>query len=78
MLVNDLEKFIEMIFGEYVELGGMEGFEVIMWLVMCGVLLVNVIEIWCDYYLFLMIGIVMLIFENNVCLFFVDILMCYC
>jgi hypothetical protein len=33
------------------ELGGMEGSEVIMWLVMRGALSANVTETWRDYYL---------------------------
>ncbi len=44
MLVNDPEKLTEMTLGEYAELGGMEGSEVIMWLVMRGALSANVTE----------------------------------
>ncbi|MGS3136562.1 DODA-type extradiol aromatic ring-opening family dioxygenase, partial [Escherichia coli] len=51
MLVNDPEKLTEMTLGEYAELGGMEGSEVIMWLVMRGALSANVTETWRDYYL---------------------------
>ena len=43
MLVNDPEKLTEMTLGEYAELG-MEGSEVIMWLVMRGALSANVTE----------------------------------
>ncbi|MDR8434423.1 gallate dioxygenase, partial [Acinetobacter baumannii] len=50
MLVNDPEKLTEMTLGEYAELGGMEGSEVIMWLVMRGALSANVTETWRDYY----------------------------
>lgn len=41
MLVNDPEKLTEMTLAEYAELGGMEGSEVIMWLVMRGALSVT-------------------------------------
>lgn len=65
MLVNDPEKLTEMTLGEYAELGGMEGSEVIMWLVMRGALSANVTETWRDYYLPSMTGIATLILENN-------------
>ncbi|MFT2603947.1 gallate dioxygenase, partial [Escherichia coli] len=59
------EKLTEMTLGEYAELGGMEGSEVIMWLVMRGALSANVTETWRDYYLPSMTGIATLILENN-------------
>ncbi len=65
MLVNDPEKLAEMTLGEYATLGGMEGSEVIMWLVMRGALSANVTETWRDYYLPSMTGIATLILENN-------------
>lgn len=65
MLVNDPEKLTEMTLGEYATLGGMEGSEVIMWLVMRGALSANVTETWRDYYLPSMTGIATLILENN-------------
>ena len=65
LLVNDPEKLTEMTLGEYAELGGMEGSEVIMWLVMRGALSANVTETWRDYYLPSMTGIATLILENN-------------
>lgn len=46
MLVNDPEKLTEMTISEYATLGGMEGSEVIMWLVMRGALSANVTETW--------------------------------
>ncbi|MFV0264101.1 MAG: gallate dioxygenase [Kluyvera sp.] len=65
MLVNDPQKLTEMTLAEYAELGGMEGSEVIMWLVMRGALSANVSETWRDYYLPSMTGIATLILENN-------------
>lgn len=65
MLVNDPEKLTEMTISEYATLGGMEGSEVIMWLVMRGALSANVTETWRDYYLPSMTGIATLILENN-------------
>ncbi|BBS89442.1 hypothetical protein WP7S18C02_00570 [Klebsiella sp. WP7-S18-CRE-02] len=65
MLVNDPESLAEMTLAEYAELGGMEGSEVIMWLVMRGALSANVTETWRDYYLPSMTGIATLILENN-------------
>lgn len=53
------------ILGGIATLGGMEGSEVIMWLVMRGALSANVTETWRDYYLPSMTGIATLILENN-------------
>lgn len=63
MLVNDPEKLTEMTLGEYAELG-MEGSEVIMWLVMRGALSANVTETRRDYYLPSMTGIATLILRT--------------
>lgn len=52
-----------MLFGEYVMFGGFEGVEVVMWFMMCGVLLVGVVCCYCSYYLLLMMGIVMVVYE---------------
>ncbi|NUU66855.1 gallate dioxygenase [Enterobacteriaceae bacterium BIT-l23] len=65
LLVNDPEKLAEMTIAEYAELGGMEGSEVIMWLIMRGALSANVSEKWRDYYLPSMTGIATLILENQ-------------
>lgn len=65
LIVNDPEKLAEMTLAEYATLGGMEGAEVIMWLIMRGALAANVTETWRDYYLPSMTGIATLILENN-------------
>ncbi|MDU4435985.1 MAG: gallate dioxygenase, partial [Pluralibacter gergoviae] len=65
LLVNDPETLCDMTLAEYAELGGMEGAEVIMWLVMRGALSATVTETWRDYYLPSMTGIATLILENN-------------
>lgn len=65
LIVNDPEKLAEMTLAEYATLGGMEGSEVIMWLIMRGALSANVTETWRDYYLPSMTGIATLILENN-------------
>ncbi len=51
MLVNDPEKAYRNDPWRICRAGGMEGSEVIMWLVMRGALSANVTETWRDYYL---------------------------
>lgn len=52
---------------EYVELGGMEGAEIIMWLIMRGALSSSVKKIHQSYYLPSMTGIATAIYENQDC-----------
>lgn len=52
-----------LIYVELVMLGGLESVEVIMWFIMCGVMLVGVNCWYCEYYLFFMIGIVVVVYE---------------
>lgn len=65
MLVNDPERLTEMTLAEYATLGGLEGAEVIMWLVMRGALSANVEKLHEAYYLPSMTGIATLILENR-------------
>jgi gallate dioxygenase len=65
MIVNDPERLTEMTLAEFATLGGMEGAEVIMWLVMRGALSANVKKLHQAYYLPSMTGIATLILENQ-------------
>ncbi|WP_413529676.1 gallate dioxygenase [Rahnella inusitata] len=65
MIVNDPERLTEMTLAEFATLGGMEGAEVIMWLVMRGALSANVKKTHQAYYLPSMTGIATLILENQ-------------
>lgn len=65
LLVNDPEKLTEMTIADYALLGGMEGSEVIMWLIMRGALTARVENIHQGYYLPSMTGIATLILENQ-------------
>lgn len=65
MIVNDPERLTEMTLAEFATLGGMEGAEVIMWLVMRGALSANVTKTHQAYYLPSMTGIATLILENQ-------------
>lgn len=65
MIVNDPERLTEMTLSEFATLGGMEGAEVIMWLVMRGALSANVKKLHQAYYLPSMTGIATLILENQ-------------
>lgn len=64
-LANDPESLAQMTVAEYAQLGGMEGAEVIMWLVMRGALSANVAVTHQSYYLPSMTGIATLILENH-------------
>ncbi len=66
MLVNDPESLTAMTLAEYATLGGLEGAEVIMWLIMRGALSANVEKLHQAYYLPSMTGIATLILENQV------------
>lgn len=65
LLINDPQQLAEMTITEYAELGGLEGAEVIMWLVMRGALSANVTKLHQDYYLPSMTGIATLLLENH-------------
>jgi len=60
---NDPEALADMTHAEYAELGGLEGAEVIMWLVMRGALAAQVNCLHRDYYLPSMTGIATAIYE---------------
>jgi len=65
LLINDPQSLTEMTLAEYATLGGLEGAEVIMWLIMRGALSANVEKLHQDYYLPSMTGIATLILENR-------------
>lgn len=65
LFVNDPERLTEMTLAEYATLGGMEGSEVITWLIMRGALSANVNKLHQDYYLPSMTGIATLLLENQ-------------
>ena len=65
LLVTNPEKLTSMTIAEYAELGGMEGAEVIMWLIMRGALTDNVKKLHQTYYLPSMTPIASLILEND-------------
>ena len=56
MITNDPVRLSEMTIADYVRLGGMEGAEVIMWLIMRGALSANVRKVHQSYYLPTMTG----------------------
>ncbi len=62
---NDPERLAIMTHAEYAALGGMEGAEVIMWLVMRGALSARVRKLHQSYYLPSMTGIATAIYENE-------------
>ena len=65
LLVNDPVALTKMTIAEYAELGGMEGSEVIMWLIMRGALTAKVKKLHQTYYLPSMTPIATLILEND-------------
>ncbi|EIK94109.1 protocatechuate 4,5-dioxygenase [Pseudomonas sp. M47T1] len=65
LLVNDPQRLTEITLAEYAELGGMEGSEVITWLIMRGALSSNVVKRHQGYYLPSMTGIATLLLENQ-------------
>ncbi|CCP03377.1 protocatechuate 3,4-dioxygenase beta chain [Erwinia amylovora Ea644] len=65
LLVNDPQRLTELTLAEYATPGGLEGAEVIMWLIMRGALSANVQKLHQDYYLPSMTGIVTLILETQ-------------
>ncbi len=65
LIERDPVKLTEMTHAEYARLGGLEGAEVIMWLVMRGAMSANVRRIHRSYYLPSVTGIATAIFENE-------------
>ncbi len=65
MITNDPVRLSEMTIADYVRLGGMEGAEVIMWLIMRGALSANVRKVHQSYYLPTMTGLATLVLEDE-------------
>jgi gallate dioxygenase len=65
LIENDPVRLTEMTQAEYASLGGMEGAEVIMWLIMRGALSANIQKVHQTYYLPSMTGIATAIYENK-------------
>lgn len=65
LIENDPVRLTEMTQAEYAALGGMEGAEVIMWLIMRGALSANIRKVHQTYYLPSMTGIATAIYENK-------------
>ncbi len=64
-IARDPASLAEMTHAEYAELGGLEGAEIIMWLIMRGALSANVKKVHSSYYLPSMTGIGTLVLENE-------------
>ena len=65
LIEKDPEKLTELTHADYARLGGLEGAEVIMWLIMRGALSANVRKIHQSYYLPTMTGLATAIYENE-------------
>lgn len=65
LIENDPVKLTQLTHADYARLGGMEGAEVIMWLVMRGALSANIKKIHQSYYLPSMTGLATAIYEND-------------
>jgi gallate dioxygenase len=65
LIEKDPVKLTQMTHAEYATLGGMEGTEVIMWLIMRGALSANVRKVHQSYYLPTMTGLATAIYENE-------------
>jgi gallate dioxygenase len=65
LIENDPEALTRLTLAEYATLGGMEGAEIIMWLIMRGALSANIKKIHQSYYLPSMTGIGTAIYENE-------------
>ncbi|MDD0816002.1 gallate dioxygenase [Curvibacter sp. HBC28] len=65
LIENDPEQLADMTQAEYAQLGGLEGAEVIMWLVMRGALSARIRQVHQSYYLPSMTGIATAIYENQ-------------
>ena len=66
LIEKDPVRLTELTHADYAKLGGMEGSEIIMWLIMRGALSANVKKIHQSYYLPSMTGIGVAIYENEV------------
>lgn len=64
-ITRDPARLAEMTHAEYAELGGLEGAEIIMWLIMRGALSGNVKKVHSSFYLPSMTGIGTLVLENE-------------
>jgi gallate dioxygenase len=64
-ITRDPARLAEMTHAEYASLGGVEGAEIIMWLIMRGALSANVRQVHSSYYLPSMTGIATLVLENE-------------
>ena len=62
---NDPEALTRLTLADYAELGGVEGAEIIMWLIMRGALSANIDKVHQSYYLPSMTGIATAIYENR-------------
>lgn len=65
LIENDPQRLAELTHAELATLGGVEGAEVIMWLVMRGALSANVRKLHQSYYLPSMTGIATVVYENQ-------------
>jgi len=65
LIEKDPEKLTELTHADYARLGGLEGAEVIMWLIMRGALSANIRKIHQTYYLPTMTGLATAIYENE-------------
>lgn len=65
LIEKDPEYLTRMTQAEYAELGGLEGSEIIMWLIMRGALSANIRKVHQNYYLPSMTGIATAIYENQ-------------
>jgi gallate dioxygenase len=66
LLENDPEALTRMTIADYAKLGGLEGAEVIMWLVMRGAMSARIKRLHRDYYLPSMTGIATAVYENEI------------
>lgn len=78
LIESDPEPLAELSHADYARLGGLEGTEVIMWLVMRGALTAKVRRIHRAYYLPSMTGIATLVLENETSQVNADLLTTYC
>ena len=65
LIEKDPQKLTELTHADYARLGGLEGAEVIMWLIMRGALSANVKKVHQSYYLPTMTGLATAIYENE-------------
>jgi gallate dioxygenase len=65
LITHDPARLAEMTIAEYAELGGWEGAEIVMWLIMRGALSSNVTRVHSSYYLPSMTAIATLVLDNQ-------------